>query len=149
MGGISMRTIRITSTTLRRTTSWYQERYSQYLLRTIQYQVVPTRNYLKHFDAVMDVRCRNPCNLSVEKILHQGLAKKLKLFQTVQFPFYMYTPEPVHENSEYRHYCDGSVLTDQRVMRNRPDHIVNYKTSMETTLIDISILNRKQHSWQV
>lgn len=137
-------------------------------LLAIQDQVIPTRNYLKHIvrdPSVRNDRCRYGCQAqetiqhitggcqafaatqykerhdSVAKILHQELARKMKLLQTDQIPYYKYVPESILENEQYKLYWDRSVLTDQPVAHNRPDLILVDKFSKQTTLVDVAIPN--------
>lgn len=48
---------------------------------------------------------------SVGKILKEELAKKLKLIQEDQLPYYKYTPDPVHENNDFKLYWNCSLET--------------------------------------
>lgn len=76
----------------------------------------------------------------VAKIIHRRLALQHKLIPSAP-PYYEYTPAAILENEDYRMYWDRSVITDRKILANRPDIIVTYKTQKQTYVIDITVPN--------
>lgn len=68
------------------------------------------------------------CCGKIQKVLYQDLARRVKLLQTDQFPYYKYVAQP-------------SVFEDQQVANKRPYLILVNKISRQATLIDVTILN--------
>lgn len=76
----------------------------------------------------------------VANIVHQHLAMQTGLLKDKE-PYYKYKPEPVLENAEYKLYYDRSIITDRTVHENRPDIVLQNKTSKETYIIDVAVPN--------
>ena len=72
------------------------------------------------------------------KIIHQQLALQHNL-TTERQPYYLYIPQSIIENEEYKLYWDITIHTDKTVMHNRPDITLQYKKQKITYLIDIAV----------
>lgn len=130
----------------------------------IQDQVINTRNYQKHILklSIPTDTCRachqhtetiqhitSSCKTitqtqykhrhdQVAKIIHQKLAQKYDLTQD-NTPYYKYTPTTILESETHKIYWDRAILTDKTIHHNRPDIILQDKTTKTTFLIDIAI----------
>jgi hypothetical protein len=76
----------------------------------------------------------------VAKVIHQELAEAAELIAS-KSPHYKYTPANVLQNDTFRLYWNGSIITDKTIRSNRPDITFMKKTTKNTFLTDIAVLN--------
>ncbi|CAB3382611.1 Hypothetical predicted protein [Cloeon dipterum] len=130
---------------------------------SIQDEVISTRGYQRHVmhQDVSD-RCRlcrvqnesiqhvcGGCSVlapreylerhnNVAKVVHQALAKNLKLQEEEQ-PYYRCKPPQVMEAGGVRLLWDSEMVTDRAVEANRPDIVVIDQRKKEGLIIDIAV----------
>lgn len=141
---------------------------SEGFMIAIQDQVIPTKNYLKYIikdPGVLTDECRmcgrdhetiqhiiSGCSClaptdykvrhdQVSHIIHSKLAKKHRLPQKVDAPYYQYHPEAVLENETHKLYWDRSILTDRTIQHNRPDITLWDKSAKKVWFIDVAVVN--------
>ena len=56
-------------------------------------------------------------------------------------PFYNYEPQSMLENSGYKLYCDGSIITGRTIHTISKYLVLLYKTIKKACLIDVAIRN--------
>ncbi|CAB3388678.1 Hypothetical predicted protein [Cloeon dipterum] len=75
---------------------------------------------------------------NVAKVVHQALAKNLKLQEEEQ-PYYRCKPPQVMEAGGVRLLWDSEMVTDRAVEANRPDIVVIDQRKKEGLIIDIAV----------
>ncbi|XP_044762004.1 uncharacterized protein LOC123319205 [Coccinella septempunctata] len=133
-------------------------------LQAIQDQVVPTRTYLKHIlqQQVETTKCRL-CNSAEEtvqhltsgcttiantkyltrhdnmgKVVHQLICLQKELIPHFT-PHHVYAPQTLKENEQFKIYWDLTIITDRRVVHNRPDMVIFDKVNKTAIIIDFAV----------
>lgn len=65
----------------------------------------------------------------VAVIIHQYLSVNSKLIGE-KIPYYKYKPPAVLESTQYTLYFDGSIITDKTITNNKPDIVLQNKSSV-------------------
>lgn len=134
-------------------------------INAIQDQVIKTRNYIKYIIKrnIPSDLCRL-CNQTTESIqhliagcsilapkeytnrhdlvgniIHQELVKKMIPTNQRPIPHYLYKPDTVVENDEWKIYWNLSVITEHNIINNRPDMIQFDKRSRSASIIDMTV----------
>ncbi|KAL1446767.1 hypothetical protein WDU94_003646 [Cyamophila willieti] len=135
-------------------------------INAIQDQVIKTRNYIKHIIKrnIPSDLCRL-CNQTTESIqhliagcsilapkeytnrhdlvgniIHQELMKKTTPGTTQrQIPHYLYKPDTVVENDEWKIYWNLAVITEHNIINNRPDLVLFDKEARSASIIDVTV----------
>ncbi|KAI5731489.1 hypothetical protein M8J77_010820 [Diaphorina citri] len=132
-------------------------------ITAIQDSVIATKNHQKYiFKSISDDKCRlckeksetiehviGSCSIlanieylnrhnQVAKIIYSQLAVQNKILQHVE-PYYKFNPEPVIENNNFKMLWDRQIITDKTIDHNKPDIVLQNKSTDETFLIEIGV----------
>ncbi|KAL1455720.1 hypothetical protein WDU94_009793 [Cyamophila willieti] len=134
-------------------------------LHAIQDQVMKTRNYIKFImkKSIPTVMCRL-CNKTTESIqhlssgcsflarheytnrhdlvgniIHQELLKNIRKSNKTSMPHYLYKPLAVEENEEHKIYWNMYIITEHKVIHNKPDILYFNLKEKSASIVDVTI----------
>lgn len=133
-------------------------------ITAIQDQVVATRSYVRHIlkQNIPSDSCRlcgdktesiqhisGGCSIiapkeytnrhnDIAKIIHSHLCLKHNILKN-SIPYYKYQPENIGESDSVKIYWDTMLITDRRVLHNKPDIVVIDKREREGFILDVAV----------